>query len=68
MSVRQHVCILHVSYTVYSRYSMDGPTMWSNVSTTAGWINVKFYRDVHVPQRMNLADFGDPPTFPVAPP
>lgn len=37
-----------------------------NVSTTIGWIFMKLCADIHVPRRMNPADFCDPLTFPLA--
>ncbi len=39
-----------------------------NISTTIGWIVIKFCTDVHGSQRMNPTDFGDPLTFSLAPP
>ena len=33
-----------------------------------GWIPMEFNMDVHVSQRMNPDDFGDPLTFPLMPP
>ncbi len=39
-----------------------------NISTTFGWIALKFCTDIHGAQRINPNDFGDPLTFPLAPP
>ncbi len=39
-----------------------------NVLTAIGRIAVKFCADIHGPQRMNATGFGDPLTFPLAPP
>ncbi len=39
-----------------------------NISTTIGWINMKFCTNIHGPQKMNPKNFGDPLTFPLAPP
>ncbi len=38
------------------------------MSTTIGWIAVRFGADIHGSQRMNPNDFGDHLTFPPAPP
>lgn len=40
----------------------------ASVSATIGWIDMKFCSDIHVLQRMNQSDFGDPLTFPLRPP
>ncbi len=37
-----------------------------NISTTVGWIGMKFCTGIHGPQ--NPADFGNPMAFPLAPP
>ncbi len=39
-----------------------------NSSTTIGWIAMGICTGIHDPQRMNPNDFGDPLTFPLAPP
>ncbi len=36
--------------------------------STVGWIAMEFCTDIHGFQRMNPNDFGDPLTFPLAPP
>ncbi len=35
---------------------------------TSGWIVMKFCTDIHGPQMMYCTEFGDPLTFPLAPP
>ncbi len=40
--------------------------LW-NSSTSPGWDDTKFDKDIHGSQRMNPNDFIDPLTFPVAP-
>lgn len=37
------------------------------VSTTIGWIAMKFDTDIHVSFRMNINNSGDPVTFYLAP-
>ncbi len=39
-----------------------------NVSTTIGWIVMKFGADIHGAKRMSPNDFGDPLTFDIVPP
>lgn len=34
-----------------------------NISTSTGWITMKFDTDIHGPQKINPIDFGDPLTF-----
>lgn len=39
----------------------------SNISTTIGWIHMKFCRLIYGPQRMHSDDFRDALTFPLQP-
>ncbi len=39
-----------------------------NISTTLWWTAMKFCTDIQCAQRMKTNDFGDPFTFPLAPP
>ncbi len=34
-----------------------------NISTTTGWIAMKFDKDIHVPVKTNCSNFGDSLTF-----
>ncbi len=38
------------------------------LSISAGWIAIKFGADIHGAEIMDRNDFGDPLTFPLAPP
>lgn len=39
-----------------------------NISITLGWIALQLCSDIHCPQRMKPTSFGEPLTFPLAPP
>ena len=46
------------------------PPLWSTLKyfNEIGWIAMKFFTDIHVPQRINPTNVGDLLTFPSGPP